>query len=357
VTPLVATTRTRIRRIEKYATPTQIRLIRLIRPIRVQKSRKPNNRHIPHSAFRIPPSAFRVSTPPLYDSSMPSPELLTFKTLYDSPMISVRDYICRDLTHDHSPEEESEVDGIVLMRHGAFARHFGKKTATADVNRSTFFAKDSVYTVSHPGDCGDRGTSFVVADSILVDIIRELDPSIDEHPDQKFPFTDGPVDAELFMRHRDFVRRLEQSEVSPLEPLWADITGLQLIADVIEAAYAHSGAKPRKRPATLEDHAERTEAAKAYLANRIGENVTLDEVASAVACSPFNFARIFQQQTGLPLHRYLTRLRLRAALERLPDAPDITSLALELGFSSHSHFTEVFRREFGKTPSEFRRDL
>jgi AraC family transcriptional regulator len=286
---------------------------------------------------------------------MPPTELLTFRTLYDSPMISVRDYICRDTSHAHSAEEQSEVNGIVLMRHGAFSRHFGRRTSTSDVNQSTFFSKDSVYRVSHPGDCGDRGTAFVIAQPILRDIIRELDPSVDDRPDRPFPFTDGPCDTELFWRHREYVQRLERVEVEPLEPLWADITGLQLIADVIEAAYEHSGTKPKKRPATLEDHVERTEAAKNYLAAHIGENVLLDEVASAVNASPFNFARIFQQQTGLPLHRYLTRLRLRAALERLPETDDITTLAFDLGFSSHSHFTDVFRREFGKTPSEYRK--
>ena len=52
--------------------------------------------------------------------NVPNAELLTFHTLYDSPMISVRDYICRDTSHDHSPEEQSEVNGIVLMRHGRF---------------------------------------------------------------------------------------------------------------------------------------------------------------------------------------------------------------------------------------------
>lgn len=286
---------------------------------------------------------------------MPDQELLTFRTLYDSPMISVRDYICRDTSHDHSAEEISDANGIVLMRHGAFTRHFGKKVTTADVNQSTFFSKNSVYRVSHPGDCGDRGTSFVVAESILTDIVRELDPTVDERPDDPFPFTDGPCDTELFWRHREFVMRLERADVDPLEPLWADVTGLQLVADVIESAFMHSGAKPKKRSSTLADHAERTEAAKTFLAAHIGENVLLDEVAAAVNASPFNFARIFQQQTGLPVHRYLTQLRLRVALERLPDADDITSLALELGFSSHSHFTDVFRREFGKTPSEFRR--
>jgi AraC-like DNA-binding protein len=130
-----------------------------------------------------------------------------------------------------------------------------------------------------------------------------------------------------------------------------------LIADVIEGAFAHRGAKPKKRISTLADHAERTEAAKIYLASRIGENVSLDEIAAEVHASPFNFARMFQQQTGMPVHRYLTQLRLRAALERLGDSDDITSLAIDLGFSSHSHFTDVFRREFGTTPSEYRKSM
>lgn len=285
-------------------------------------------------------------------------ELLTFRTLYDSPMIGVRDYICRDTNCAKSAEEHSDINSIVLMRHGAFSRHFGKQQFTADVNQATFFAKDSVYQVSHPVDHGDRGTTFTIAPSILTDIIRELDPTIDEHPDDPFPFAAGPCSAEVFIRHRDYVRQLEASAEHPLEPLWSDVTGLQLVADVLEAAFQQHGNKPRRRVSTSEDHLERTEAAKAYLATRFTENVLLDDVAAAVNASPFNFARIFQQQTGVPVHRYLTLLRLRASLEKIaePNA-DLTSIAIELGFSSHSHFTDVFRKEFGKTPSEIRGEL
>lgn len=282
-------------------------------------------------------------------------DLLTFRTLYDSPMISVRDYICRIQDHHHSPEEISDLNSIVLMRHGAFSKHFEDRVVTADVNQATFFTKNSVYRVSHPTDCGDRGTTIVVSPSILTDIIRELDPSVDERPDQPFPFVSGPCSSEIFWRHRAFVRRLEASETAPLEPLWADVTGLQLIADVLESAFVHSGRETKKRPSTVADHAEKANAAKRYLAAHIGENVTLDEVAAAVYSSPFNFARIFQEQTGMPVHGYLTRLRLRFSLERILEKnADLTTIALDLGFSSHSHFSDVFKREFGKTPSEYR---
>jgi AraC-like DNA-binding protein len=46
-------------------------------------------------------------------------------------------------------------------------------------------------------------------------------------------------------------------------------------------------------------------------------------------------------------------LGLARALAELPHADDLTALALDLGFSSHSHFSAVFRRTFGLTPSRF----
>lgn len=280
---------------------------------------------------------------------------IVFTSLYESPLVGVHDYRCSLGLGGPAGEEESGEDSIVLMRHGAFCKHLEGRSVTANVNQVAFFAKGSTYRVSHPADCGDRGTVFAVSSRVLRDIVRELEPSVDEHPDDLFPFLTGPCETDVFWRHRELVMRLEREE--PLEHLWADVTALQIVADVLEAAFAGHGppARPR-RAGTHADHAERAEAAKTYLAANLGEPVTLEDVAAAVNASPFNFARIFQQQAGVPVHRYLTMLRLRASLERLAEgAEDITGLALDLGFSSHSHFTDVFRREFGATPSEIRK--
>jgi AraC-like DNA-binding protein len=160
----------------------------------------------------------------------------------------------------------------------------------------------------------------------------------------------------VFWRHRELVQRLEAASTSPLEPLWADVTALQLIAHVLEAAFARQAGPRRRRRATDADHVDRSEAVKTYLASRLSERITLEGVARAVHASPFHLARVFQQRTGVPIHRYLTRLRLRASLERLAGGvSDLTALALELGFSSHRRFTDAFRREFGRRPSEVRR--
>src|ERR1700730_9588289 len=63
----------------------------------------------------------------------------------------------------------------------------------------------------------------------------------------------------------------------------------------------------------------------------------------------------FQQIEGLPLYRYQLQLRLARALDLLGDNADLTSLALDLGFSSHSHFSAAFKRAYGQTPSAFQR--
>jgi AraC-like DNA-binding protein len=59
----------------------------------------------------------------------------------------------------------------------------------------------------------------------------------------------------------------------------------------------------------------------------------------------------------MPLYRYHLRLRLARALDLIADREDFAALALDLGFSSHSHFSAAFRQAYGCTPSEFREAL
>jgi AraC family transcriptional regulator len=280
---------------------------------------------------------------------------LSFRTLHEGPVVEVRDYHCRACRGGPSAEEHAEDDTIVLMRHGAFCKHFGRRTVTADVNQAVFFAKGSTYRVSHPADSGDRGTVFAPSPGVLDDIVRQLDPSAADRPGRTFPSVTAPCDPGVFWRHRVLVRRLVVGES---EPLRADVTALEIVADVLGAVFArHAPSRRRRRAGTDADHADRAEAAKTYLAGRLGERISLDDVARAVHASPFHLARVFRERAGVPIHRYLTRLRLRASLERLADgADDLSALALGLGFSSHSHFADAFRREFGRTPSDVRRD-
>jgi AraC-like DNA-binding protein len=97
------------------------------------------------------------------------------------------------------------------------------------------------------------------------------------------------------------------------------------------------------------------EAAKTTIATNLDRNVALHELCSALRCSPWQLCRAFRRATGQTLTNYRHALRMQIALERLQQQDtDLTELALELGYSSHSHFTYVFHRHLGITPSQVR---
>jgi AraC-like DNA-binding protein len=94
--------------------------------------------------------------------------------------------------------------------------------------------------------------------------------------------------------------------------------------------------------------------AKAMLHESEEPRLTLMHIASELGVSSIHLTQAFKRSEGVPLYRYQTQLRLGRALAELPQRDDITDLALDLGFSSHSHFTASFRSAFGVTPSAYR---
>jgi AraC-like DNA-binding protein len=71
--------------------------------------------------------------------------------------------------------------------------------------------------------------------------------------------------------------------------------------------------------------------------------------------SMFHLCRTFRAATGKTLHQYRTQFRVRSSLEAVcKQSARLVETALDAGFSSHSHFTSSFRKEFGWTPSQAR---
>lgn len=83
-------------------------------------------------------------------------------------------------------------------------------------------------------------------------------------------------------------------------------------------------------------------------------SVDAGAVAQLTGLARTQFARMFSASFGMTLHQYVMQRRVQLASPRLRDGSRVTDLALELGFSSHAHFTTVFRKLTGMTPSRFR---
>jgi AraC-like DNA-binding protein len=93
---------------------------------------------------------------------------------------------------------------------------------------------------------------------------------------------------------------------------------------------------------------------KESVEGHVSSALRLRNVARAVGISPAYLTDMFRRVEGLLLHKYIVQLRLARAVFELPHVNDLTTLAYELGFSSHSHFAVAFRTAFGCTPSQFR---
>lgn len=126
---------------------------------------------------------------------------------------------------------------------------------------------------------------------------------------------------------------------------------LELVEAVLGPGGAPSDANPGHASVPL------AEAVRAVLARRYRDRLTLPELATEVGVSPYHLHRQFRAATGWTIHAYRDHLRLREGLVRVLDGePDLSTLAFDLGYASHSHFTDRFRRAFGATPSQVRAD-
>src|SRR5262249_45776594 len=158
-------------------------------------------------------------------------------------------------------------------------------------------------------------------------------------PDSPFEFTHTTSEPPVVLAQQ----RLRQAKLAGGNDLLsADELAIELLAALLRGAYRFRGAvADRRRGPTARFHQEQAERTRLLLASRFTENLGLADIARAVHCSTFHLARLFRRHAGMPIHQYRTRLRLRAALEGvIAGEADLTRLALELGFASHSHLTE-----------------
>jgi AraC family transcriptional regulator len=92
-----------------------------------------------------------------------------------------------------------------------------------------------------------------------------------------------------------------------------------------------------------------------FINAHLADDLRLAAIASVAGLSPYHFSHLFTAAIGVPPHRYLLKLRIERAKERLLFSREsILAIALDCGFKDVSHFARVFTRETGLSPRRFR---
>lgn len=283
-----------------------------------------------------------------------STDPLQVRPLHCSKAVSLYDVRCRPCDFGRGPEEWSHADQIVLPRRGVFEREARGETTLADANHVLFFNHDEGYRVSHPAGCGDDCSVIVFDAALLHEAVRQRDPTWAEGMARPFRFAQALSSQQAFLSLEQLRRALHAAE---RDRLAVDEAALELLDTLLDDAYAQHGSPvQRKGNATQRAHREQARNARLFLTDHFREELSLEQIARAVHCSPFHLARLFRRHAGLTLHQYRHRLRLREGLLRVADGErNLSALALELGFSSHSHFTDCFRESFGLAPASYRK--
>ena len=96
--------------------------------------------------------------------------------------------------------------------------------------------------------------------------------------------------------------------------------------------------------------------AMAFLHEHYMEPISLKDAARYVGMSKEYLARCFHQEVGITLVTYLNRYRVHQAQALLQESErSLTEIALDVGFSSSTYFSRVFRQETGMPPSQFKK--
>jgi len=264
-------------------------------------------------------------------------------SLLASPTVTIRDTSCQGTCRSIGPEECTASTQLIFPYRGVYVRHVGDDQVVAEANQMLFFNAQEAYRVSHPVAGGDGSLTLVVEESELhelapVDMLRRSS-AIAFRP-QRLRIDARTQGLVALLRHR------LHGQIA--EPLEAEVLALTLARRALGPRSSHT-------PGATVGRQKLVDRAKLVLSSDLTRRWALSEIAGELRVSPVYLTQVFQQVEGMPLYQYQLRLRLARALQLLARYDDLTTLALDLGFCSHSHFSSAFRKFYGYSPSAFKR--
>ena len=262
--------------------------------------------------------------------------MLHTRTVVDRDGVTIRDVACRDASDRADAPEEATAHTVVFVRRGSFVRTAAGVESVCDPTVAYCTSPGDEECFEHPHTDGDDCTAV------------SFDPSV-----ATSLWADEPVPGALpTPPHVDLEHRiLLAAGHGAADPRELAEGAIGLVAHALELNGHRAVAAGRPTA----DRARRTVVNDAREALAADPDLSLPELAHAVAVSPHHLSRIFRRATGQTISRHRMRLRARDVLERFADGErDLARLAADAGFADQSHLCRVMQAETGRAPSTLR---
>jgi len=158
-------------------------------------------------------------------------------------------------------------------------------------------------------------------------------------------FTDDTLNVLMAQLHGELMRR-------KASPLFVQGIG-QTIAIHLARNYADLIKEPRSGSPSLPGYKLRQ--ITDWMAKNVAEEFHLEQLAAQVGLSKFYFNRLFKSAMGVSPSHHQINLRMDEAKRLLRETKkSVLEIALDVGYANPSHFAQLFRRETGLSPSDYR---
>jgi AraC family transcriptional regulator len=273
-------------------------------------------------------------------------------TLFDGKLLGVGHVVARPSSSVCGDIERQSLNILVLPIAGVFAKHDGpRRHVIATPNHAVFISAGNPYRISFPARIGDECLTLRLSSA---DLARVMPEAMSRDGFDSSAFASHTLLSPADMLTRSLLwRQFSRGEGDPLE---VEELGIGLLVSTLRAARKARAGRRRAAPSNAGRRLRHVERIKEAISICPERKWTLGDLADLACVSPCHLAHVFREEVGTSVYHYVLRSRLAKALDTVLDSDiDLTAVALDGGFASHSHFTARFRALFGLTPNELRR--